>query len=80
MLFKKEHYDLLSNFENQFKHHRLDKEKKDMWHAGVIYQDGRVNELFLAFRRGYAFGVYQSSDAAIELTATPAALREKEEK
>ena len=28
MLFKKEHYDLLSNFENQFKHRRLDKEKK----------------------------------------------------
>lgn len=56
MLFTREHYDLMSVFERQFKHHRLDKERKDMWAMGVIYQDGHVNELFLAYRHGASYG------------------------
>ena len=56
MLFSREHYDLMSVFERQFKHRRQDKESKEMWARGVIYQDGHVNELFLAYRLGFAYG------------------------
>lgn len=49
-----EHYDLMNNFENIFKGNRFDKEPKEMWKMGVVYQDGKVNELFKAFRQGYA--------------------------
>lgn len=54
MLMKKEHYDLMSTFERQHSG-RFDKEDKALWPNGIIYQDGRVNELFLAFRRGHAY-------------------------
>ena len=54
MLNTKEHNDLMAAFEQQHSG-RLDKEDKALWPKGVIYQDGHVNELFLAFRRGYAF-------------------------
>lgn len=53
-LKSQEHYDLLANFDRTFKGERLDKEPKDLWPMGVVYQDGRVNALFDAFRKGYA--------------------------
>lgn len=56
MLNTKEHYELMAQFDKEFKGARLDKETKDLWPKEIIYQDGRVNELFLAYRRGYAFG------------------------
>jgi hypothetical protein len=56
MLTTKEHYDLMKQFEAEFKGVRLDKESKDLWLRSRIYQDGNVNELFLAYRRGYSFG------------------------
>lgn len=56
MLKTKEHYDLMAMFEKNFKHRRLDKEPKELWHKGIIYQDGHVNELFEVYRLGYAFG------------------------
>lgn len=56
MLFTKEHYDLMAQFDRQFPG-RLDKEPKELWAKGNIYQDGNRNELFLAFRRGYAYGL-----------------------
>ena len=49
-----EHYELMANFELVFKGKRLDKESKDLWPRGIVYQDGHVNELFDAFRKGYA--------------------------
>lgn len=52
-LKSQEHYDLIKNFEIFFKGLRFDKEPKDLWNMGVIYQDGQVNELFKAFRQGY---------------------------
>jgi hypothetical protein len=55
-LFSKEQYDLMNQFEREFKTERLDKENKDMWSKGRIYQDGNVNRLFLAYRSGYSFG------------------------
>lgn len=57
----KEHYDLMAQFEREFSHHRLDKEPKDLWSKGIIYQNGQANELFLAYRRGYAYGVVVAS-------------------
>lgn len=56
MLQSKEHYDLLAMFEKEFKTMRLDKEAKELWQRGIIYQNGEVNKLFLAYRKGYALG------------------------
>lgn len=55
MLKTQEHYDLMAQFEREHIG-RFDKEPKEYWPRGIIYQDGRVNELFLTYRRGYAFG------------------------
>ena len=52
-LKSQEHYDLIANFERTFKG-RFDKEPKHLWPMGVVYQDGQVNALFDAFRKGYA--------------------------
>lgn len=54
-LFSQEHYELLSQFEREFKGRRLDKEDKGLWPKGIIFQDGHVNDLFLAYRRGAAY-------------------------
>ena len=57
MIKTKEHYDLMSQFEKTAgKYYRLDKEPKDMWHKGRIYQSGEANNAFLMFRDGYEFG------------------------
>lgn len=52
-LKSQEHIDLMAMFEREH-HGRMDKERKDLWPMGRIYQDGQVNELFLAYRKGYA--------------------------
>jgi hypothetical protein len=49
-----EHYDLMTSFERTFKGRRFDRESKDIWPIGAVYQDGQVNELFKAYRMGYA--------------------------
>ena len=57
MLGTKEHYDVMAQFEQQFKHRRLDREKdKALWKIGQVYQDGQVNDLFGVFLRGYQLG------------------------
>lgn len=56
-LHSKEHYDLMEMFEREFKGEgRLDKEPKAIWTDRNIYQDGTINRLFDAYRRGYALG------------------------
>lgn len=55
-LFSQDHYNLMTMFEREFSG-RFDKEPKEIWVKGRIYQDGTINELFLAYRKGYAFGV-----------------------
>lgn len=55
-LLSREHYDLIDMFDRLYKGHRLDKEAKAMWPRGYVYQNGEVNDLFLAFRQGVAFG------------------------
>jgi hypothetical protein len=62
MLKTQEHYDLMAQFEREFKGRRVDKEPKDGWPRGNVYQDGGVNELFLAYRRGYAFAKAMALD------------------
>jgi hypothetical protein len=42
-------------FERDFSGRRLDKESKALWPQGNVYQGGHVNELFLAYRKGYSF-------------------------
>jgi len=61
-----EHYDLMTQFEKEFKGMRLDRENKSLWPEGHLYQNGETNALFLAYRRGYALAKlnYQQSEAA----------------
>lgn len=54
MLYDKEHYDMMASFERSH-FGRFELEDKSLWQKGIIYQDGRINELFLAFRQGYAY-------------------------
>jgi len=58
MLHSKEHIELMAQFERDCKSHigRTEKETKDLWVRGIIYRDGKTNELFLLYRKGYAFG------------------------
>ena len=63
MLMTKEHYDLMASFEREHKHCRLTREKdKALWKRGAVYEDGRVNELFLAYRKGYALGAVSGAE------------------
>lgn len=57
-LTSKEHYELMADFERIFsKGYRLDREKnKDFWKIGHVYEDGKTNLLFTAFRSGYQYG------------------------
>jgi hypothetical protein len=63
MLKTQEHQDLISMFERTFKG-RFDKNPKQYWAMGQIYQDGTLNELFLAYRHGYAYGKAIHREAA----------------
>ena len=74
MLMTKKHYDLMDSFERENKHRCIDREKnKDLWKIGNVYEDGHVNELFLAYRSGYSLGTI-SGDAADKLAAAPVAI------
>lgn len=54
-LTSKEHYEIIEQFERTYPYIRKDKEPKEIWNK-YIYQDGQVNELFIAFRFGVCFG------------------------
>lgn len=60
-----EHIDMMAMFEREFSG-RKDKEREELWVMGRIYQDGQVNEQFLAYRKGYALarGVYLNGPVA----------------
>lgn len=53
----KEHYELMAMFERANDSRRLDREDKALWPKGHVYQHDATNDLFLAFRQGYAFGI-----------------------
>ena len=51
----KEHYEILENFEKNFKYLRLDKEKnKELWSKGYVYENGDANTIYKAFLSGYS--------------------------
>jgi len=52
----KEFYDILENFEKNFYHMRLDKESKEIWSTGQIYQNGETNNAYSAYILGYSLG------------------------
>jgi hypothetical protein len=57
-LHSKGHYDLLDQFERDFAGvGRMDREDKDMWASGHVYQSGEVNALFKAYRMGVSYGI-----------------------
>lgn len=56
-LGSQEHCDLMDMFEREYRGSlRLDRETKDMWPRGHIYQNGDANNVFIAYRKGYVFG------------------------
>ena len=55
MLGTKEHYDLIAFFEKTFIG-RNDKEPKEMWSKGYVFQDGMRNIQFQMFLSGYMLG------------------------
>jgi hypothetical protein len=59
MLLCKEHYDLIEMFEKDVTGYRTDKEPKELWASGNVYQHGEYNKLFHVYRKGYAFGKTQ---------------------
>ena len=52
----KEHYDVLKEFEKNYIGYRLDKESKDLWKMGQVYQCGETNKLYEAYLMGYGLG------------------------
>lgn len=55
-LFDTEHYKLMEIFEKEKIGLRYEKEPKELWRKGRIYQCGETNNLFKAYRLGYALG------------------------
>ena len=55
-LGSREHEEIIAMFDREFSHLRLDKEAREFWNQGNIYQNGEANNLFLAYRKGFAFG------------------------
>jgi len=61
----KEHHEMMIQFEREFKKYgrgRLDREVKELWATGAVYQEGDVNSAFLMFRIGYAYGKVVADD------------------
>lgn len=59
-LNSRDHAELMAAFERQAKtlpgSLRFAREPRSFWANGNIYQDGRTNDLFLAYRLGHAEG------------------------
>lgn len=51
----KEHYEMMEEFE-KWACGRFDKEPKEFWSKGMVYQNGEINEQFRMFCIGYSVG------------------------
>ena len=52
-----EHDEILYEFEKNFKHMRLDREKNiSLWKIGQVYQCGETNNMYKAYILGYSLG------------------------
>ena len=52
----KEHYDILDQFERNYRDLNTSREDKFWWIKGIVYQDDLVNQLYKAYISGYSFG------------------------
>lgn len=53
----KEAYELMGQFERDYHHMRLDREKdKTLWARGNVYENGETNKTFAIYCMGYSFG------------------------
>jgi len=50
-----EHYQLMVQFELDYKLNKPEKEPKQLWKCGFFYCDGETNLKFTAYRQGYAY-------------------------
>ena len=70
MLNSSEHASIIAQFEKDMKVRGgyATKEGKALWSRGAVYCHGETNNLFLAYRFGYAFGkaLHQSVDGPEE--------------
>lgn len=72
MLGSKEHYELMEQFEREFRHLRVDREQDQAtWRMGHVYQNGEVNELYGAYIRGYSFGKCIERDMSTPVRRAP---------
>lgn len=55
-LNSKEHIEIMKAFEASRLGNRYDVEARELQEKGYIYQCGETNNLFIAFRHGYARG------------------------
>ena len=62
MLFTKEFYDVIKDFETYAGKYLmtgsmgLEKESKELWKKGIYYCDGKVNQNFKLYLAGYSLG------------------------
>lgn len=54
-MFTYKYYEVLNSFEIDYAHLCLEREPQEYWKYQV-YENDHVNELFFAYRRGYALG------------------------
>jgi hypothetical protein len=68
MLKTKEFLDLMAAFEKSRCAHgyRKDKEHKDEWRRKIYYQDGELNNLFIAYMEGYSLAKSMAIQGAFE--------------
>lgn len=62
-LLSHDHYDLMAQFEKTFfSKHKPAREAKEFWPMGAVYCDGHINNQFLAYQHGYAYGLVMGRD------------------
>ena len=49
--------ELMEQFEQDFPYGRKDREMEALWGKDCFYQNGEVNGLFCAYKRGHQLGV-----------------------
>lgn len=47
--------NLMAGFERIYKRNRLDREDRQFWRLGVVYQHGETNAAFNFFHQGYEY-------------------------
>lgn len=52
----REHEEIMEQFEKDVQPGRLDKEPRENWKRGIVYQNGEVNAMFQVYRMGYSLG------------------------